>query len=212
VAEYTVGGGWQTIYRELKKKREAAKLAQMGMRGWELPPPMGPQTAKVKVVVILNRRNPCHKEMADSWVSFFKPYADRVRVVFKDMEAESTRQLLAGIPIGCEAAMLVNGLNTIRVPWQKEPLVLQGGLAHGHGPEQALSPPQLQRLLQWALTPAGCQALKKQQAAFAKERQRRVEKEAAQEAGRHGAPQPPSAPAASASAPAAPPATQPARR
>ncbi len=169
VAEYTLGGGWKYVARAIKRRQAAAKLAQEGSLNWKLPEPMGPEDAKVTLHIFLNRRNPCHKEFAEGLSKALERYADRVRIVFMDIGSEEAHKLLEGIPIGCESVMLLNGLNKIKVPWRKRPIWLQEPMM--------LVGPQLDRIIEWALTDEGQKSLKKQAKEQEAERKRRAEKE-----------------------------------
>lgn len=172
IVEYTIGGGWVTVRREIKRRWLAQRLAATGMTNWSLPDPIGPEDAKVKILAILNRQNPCHKEFADGMVKFFSEYADRVRVEFLDANTEETMKVLEGYPIACEMALLLNGLNSIKVPWVDHPVVLQGVT----GVEGVPMNP-LKRVIEWALTDEGLKSLEQQRKEFEAERKKRAKKQ-----------------------------------
>jgi hypothetical protein len=170
VAEYTVGGGWTQLMREVKRRRVAQEVNEP----WNLPADMGPEDAKLKVLVAVNRGNPCHKDYAEGFERFFGEFRDRVRVIFRDIQADETAKMLEGYPISCEMALLMNGLNTVKVPWRKSPIVLQGPT----GGDQ-ISPEEMRRLVEWALGEEGQRSLKKQRHAFEEERKKRAAKDKA---------------------------------
>lgn len=182
VLQYTVGGGWTELMREIKRKQ----LAREGSEPWELPADFGPEDAKVRILVVLNHGNPCHKDYGEALQTLFSPFQDRVRVDFQDSQAPETRKSLEGHPVSCEMALLINGLNQIKVPWRKKPILLQGP----SGGENVTGE-DLRKVVTWALTAEGQKSLKEQQAAFEAERQRRIAKEkalAAEEARKQAAP------------------------
>jgi len=167
VLQYTLGGGWKYVRRAIKRHE-----IEKHMEGpWQLPPDMGPEDAKVKFTVILSTMNGCHKEFAEAIVKTLSPYTDKVRVDFKDSSEPDVPKLLEGYPISCEMSMLLNGLNEIKVPWQKGTIILQG-------PEggEGFAAPDFDRLIKWALSEEGQKSLKEQWEAFEKERQKRLAK------------------------------------
>ncbi len=172
LVEYTAGGGWVTLYREYKRWRTSRRLVEQGQLPWTLPQPIGPKDAKVKLTIVLNTGNPCHKDYAESFSKSLSKYADRIRVEFLDFMNKETADKLQGYPISCEMAVLLNGLNSVKVPWRKAPIILQGPTGG-----ENISPEEFDRIIQWALTEEGQKSLKKQFKQFEAERKKRIERE-----------------------------------
>ena len=174
VAEYTVGGGWKAIQRELRRKKMHADNAHL-MKGdkkfFDLPAPQGPENAPIKIVVFLNPYNSCHQDFVMGWQTVVEPYKDKIRLVFKDITDKESHKLLEGYPVGCETVAILNGLMQIKVPWQEEPIMFEGSMGPGGGAEV------FKRLVEWLLTDEGRKELERQRAEFEKERQRRLAKQ-----------------------------------
>jgi hypothetical protein len=173
--EYTVGGGWKAARQEFARMTGSAMPAGAHylLQPFALPQPIGPQDAKLRIEFFFNTRNGCHAGIAKSVPEVFKKYEDRVRVVFYDISSEQARKKLAGYPVGCEMAALVNGLMSVRVPWRKEPVVGES-LVGKPGPA-----PELGKFVDWALSQEGQKSMAQQRRAFEAERKKRLEKEKA---------------------------------
>lgn len=173
--EYTVGGGWKAARQEYARMtgKEMPAGAHYLMKPFTLPQPIGPQDAKLRIEFFFNTRNGCHAGIAKSAAEIFTKYKDRVRVVFYDISSGQARKKLAGYPMGCEMAGLINGLMSVRMPGKREP-VLAEALVGKPGP-----PTNLDGFIKWALSPEGQKSLAQQLKAFEAERKRRLAKEKA---------------------------------
>lgn len=188
VIEYTVGGGWKAArdeYTRMTGKGMPAGAHYL-MQPFTLPQPIGPQDAKLRIEFFFNTRNGCHAGMAKGAASAFEKYKDRVRVVFYDINSEQARKKLAGYPMGCEMAGLINGLMSVRMPGKREPIIAEA-LVGKSGP-----PTDTAKFIAWALSPEGQKSLAQQRKAFEAERKKRLEKEKAAAKAKPGPGAPPS--------------------
>ncbi len=173
VAEYTLGGGWKLVQRELRRKKMQSDNSHLGKgdkKFFEIPAPIGPEDAPIKIVVFINPYNPCHHDFVQGWQHAVEPYKDKIRLVFKDITDQESQKMLEGYPVGCETVALLNGLMEIRVPWQDEPIMFEGAMGPAGGAEV------FDKFIKWALTDEGREELKRQREKFEQERQRRIKK------------------------------------
>lgn len=99
----------------------------------QVPKPVGPEKAPVKVTVFINSANPCHTESIEALKRLPEEYPDQVRVVFKDTRDPANAKAAAEAKIGCEMGLLVNGRMAFRLPG-KGLVMFQGPLmGGGHG-------------------------------------------------------------------------------
>jgi hypothetical protein len=167
--EYTVGGGRQAVQRELMPMLNPSAGVHGSGKPFAIPPATGPKDAKVRIDVFVNRQNSCHGPVVTQEQTMLKPFARTVRLAFHDRQSAEAQKLLSGYPVACEMVALLNGLQTFRVPWQKEPMVFSGAT---HGVMMI----DLARLVRWAASPEGQKSLKGQRKAFEVERQARLRK------------------------------------
>lgn len=99
----------------------------------EVPKPVGPEKAPVKITVFINSANPCHAETIEALKQLPAEYPDQVRVVFKDTKDPANAKAAAEAKIGCEMGLLVNGRMAFRLPGRGL-IMFQGPLmGGGHG-------------------------------------------------------------------------------
>ncbi|MCX7599813.1 MAG: hypothetical protein N2512_13230 [Armatimonadetes bacterium] len=100
----------------------------------EVPKPIGPEKAPVKVTVFINSANPCHAETINALKQLPQEYPNQVRVVFKDTKDPANAKAAAEAKIGCEMGLLVNGRMAFRLPGRGLVMFqgpLMGGAGHG---------------------------------------------------------------------------------
>jgi len=80
-----------------------------GMGTFRFPQPLGPENAKVKVLVVAQEGNPCHLPLVQLWQAIGSLAGDHVRVVFLS-RGEAVKKM-GGKPLdlGCETGVIING-------------------------------------------------------------------------------------------------------
>lgn len=88
----------------------------------ELPKPVGPEGAPVKIQVFVSGSNSCHSETVTQLQNLAQdgPYKDKVRVEFLDTSKPEVKKLASESKIGCDAGLLLNGRTALRVPGHGE--------------------------------------------------------------------------------------------
>jgi hypothetical protein len=169
---YTVGGGLKMVRWEIQRRVNLREARSHEGEPFLLPWPSGPEKAPVRITVYVNAHSRCQSDKVNHLAEVMKPYKDRIRLVFRDLHSPGSRHDLAGYAVGCEMLVLINGLQSVTVPWSRRPFQLEGPLGENMKPEDYL------KLIDWALTDAGQKSLKDQRAKFEVERVRRAKVQA----------------------------------
>ncbi len=82
----------------------------------QLPGPMGPQDAAVKVKVYVTSDNECDTSTLNSMQDLAKKYGDRIYVTFGDLLDSSTLQEAQMAKIGCKSGLTINGKSKFVLP------------------------------------------------------------------------------------------------
>jgi hypothetical protein len=106
--------------------REAARKEAQKSKGkeatGEMPKPIGPEDAPVRIQVFVSSSNHCHTATTDAITLLPEEdaYKGKVRVEFLDTSNPEVQKKANGAKIGCEAGLLINGKSAMRIPGHGE--------------------------------------------------------------------------------------------
>ena len=108
------------------KDREKAK-ADATKKGTEkttteIPKPIGPEDAPVRIQVFVSSDNHCHSNTTDviGKLPEDDAYKGKVRVEFLDTSNPAVKKKAGDAKIGCSAGLLVNGKSAMKIPGHGE--------------------------------------------------------------------------------------------
>lgn len=104
-----------------KQKQEAAKNGPEKAAG-EVPKPIGPEDAPVRIQVFVSSGNHCHNTTTEviSKLPEDAAYKGKVRVEFLDTSNPDVKKKAGEAKIGCDAGLLVNGKSAMKIPGHGE--------------------------------------------------------------------------------------------
>lgn len=112
---------------EVRQKAEAKKAAEKENSKHEgtpveLPAPVGPEGAPVKIQVFVSGSNSCHSNTITQLeqLAQTEPYQGKVRVEYLDTAKPEVKKLAGTAKIGCDAGLLLNGKSVMRIPGHGE--------------------------------------------------------------------------------------------
>jgi hypothetical protein len=90
-------------------KAEASAEAQPAKPVFQLPAPVGPADAKVKIVAFVATSNGCHENTTLTLSDIAKAYKGKVRLEFVDMSGKEGRKEADAMGIACDSGLMING-------------------------------------------------------------------------------------------------------
>jgi hypothetical protein len=107
---------------ERERLQQAAGKTASAKETAEMPQPIGPEDAPVRIQVFVQSSNHCHTATTDfvSKLPEEEAYKGKVRVEFLDTSNPEAKKKASDAKIGCDAGLLVNGKTAMRIPGHGE--------------------------------------------------------------------------------------------
>ncbi len=118
---------WVVIPRMDKLSKEAEQKSTEASTGdeggaphepeavFELPDPVGPEDAPVKIVSYLATDNSCHENTSWTLADVANAYKGKVRLEFVDMASKEGRKEADALGIACDSGLVINGKTELTI-------------------------------------------------------------------------------------------------
>jgi hypothetical protein len=156
IAEYTAGGGWRQVVNEVDREARMKALEPRPHDFLKLPEPMGRKDAPAQFEFFVENSCTCLQGNVAQIVTAFWSMQERAHVVFKPIPPEMKPKPGPGKIEMCETLTRINGLETLRAPWQEKPIISGGKGA------AAITDRGYKRLVDWLATAEGQASVKRQ--------------------------------------------------